>query len=806
METILLDVKYALRMLRKQPGFTIVALATLALGIGATTAIFSVLYAVLLQPLPYRDADRVIRIFAATGNGRESGASRLDFDDWKSQSRSFSSLAAYRGESADVLGGSEPERVVALQVGSGFFEAFGVKPLVGRTFDAEREVASGTPPAVISEGFWKSHFGGRAGVVGNVVRIAGSPHVVVGVLPAEFEYPWKQDLYLPLGRSDRDLSRSARNYHIVARLKDGVTLEAAAAELRTIAARQARAFPDTNAGMGVALRTLRDDLTATVRPTLWLLFGFVGLVLLIACANLAGLLVARGRGRAAEVALRGALGAKTPRLVRQLLTENVVLALIGGGLGLLIAFWISRLLASSSALDWLPLREPLLNAKVLAFAFGVSLVTAILSGIVPALRVARTELSLQKMLRRDVKDPVRRQLVAIEVALSVLLLVAAGLLGRSMFRLQNERLGFDPSSVRVLTANAPSTEEGTPAAFANATAFYDAVLQRVQGIPGVQSVAASNNFPLDAEKLQGGIALEGRNPLDEKSWQPAGWQLVSEDYFRALNIPLLRGRTFQQSDRGGVKVVVVSEELARRYWPNENAIGKRLAVPGLDSESYENFQNGKIDWITVVGTAADVRAGGPATEPMPEIYLPYFQHAVGNLKIAVRSAVAGASLDRTLDTAVRGVAADVPVRVRSYEEVLERRLAAPKLRSQLILLFAILAIVLAAGGIYGVTANWVEQRRREIGIRIAHGAKAQDVFTLFLRRAVASTFIGIVAGLLGAVWLADFLSPFLFRIDPRDPATFIGALLIATATALIATVIPAMRAARVDPAETLRYE
>ncbi len=799
METILLDVKYALRMLRKQPGFTFVALATLALGIGATTAIFSVLYAVLLQPLPYRDADRVIRIFAASSNGRESGASRLDFDDWKAQSRSFSTLAAYRGESADVLGGSEPERVVGLQVGSGFFEAFGVKPLAGRTFDADREAASGTPPAIISEGLWKSHFGGNAGVVGKVVRIAGSPHVIVGVLPAEFEYPWKQDLYLPLGRGDRDLSRSARNYHIVGRLKEGVTLEAAAAELRTIAARQARAYPDTNGGMGVALRTLRDDLTATVRPTLWLLFGFVGLVLLIACANLAGLLIARGRGRAAEVALRGALGAKTPRLVRQLLTENVVLALIGGGLGLLIAFWISRLLATSSALDWLPLHEPLLNAKVLAFAFGISLVTAIASGIVPALRVARTELSLQKMLRRDVKDPVRRQLVAIEVALSVLLLVAAGLLGRSMFRLQNEHLGFDPTSIRVLTANAPSTDE-------DPIAFYDAVLQRVRGVPGVQSVAASNNFPLDAEKLQGGIALEGRNPLDEKSWRPAGWQLVSEDYFRALNIPLLRGRAFQQSDRGGASVVVVSEELARRYWPNENAIGKRLAVPGLDSVAYENFQQGKIDWLTVVGIAADVRAGGPATEPMPEIYLPYFQHVSGNLKIAVRSAVAGASLDHTLDRAVRSVAADVPVRVRSYEEVLERRLAAPKLRSQLILLFAILAIVLAAGGIYGVTANWVEQRRREIGIRIAHGAKSQDVFTLFLRRAVASTFIGIVAGLLGAVWLADRLSPFLFRIDPRDPATFIGALLIATATALIATVIPALRAARVDPAETLRYE
>ncbi|HEX2061520.1 MAG TPA: ABC transporter permease, partial [Thermoanaerobaculia bacterium] len=265
MQTLLLDVKYALRMLRKQPGFTALALLTLALGIGATTAIFSVLYAVLLQPLPYRDADRVIRVFATSGNGRESGASRLDFDDWRAQSRSFSVLAAYRGESADILGGSEPERVVGLQVGSGFFEAFGVQPIAGRTFDADREATSGTPPAIISEGLWKSHFGGSSDAIGRVVRIAGSPHVIVGVMPASFEYPWKQDLYLPLVRGERDLSRSARNYHVVGRLNDGATIESATAELRTIAARLAQAYPDTNGGMSVTLRTLRDDLTAAVR-------------------------------------------------------------------------------------------------------------------------------------------------------------------------------------------------------------------------------------------------------------------------------------------------------------------------------------------------------------------------------------------------------------------------------------------------------------------------------------------------------------------------------------------------------------
>ncbi len=798
MQTLLLDVKYAFRMLRKQPGFTILALATLALGIGATTAIFSVLYAVLLRPLPYRDADRVVRAFANTSNGRESGASRLDFEDWRAQSRSFSTLAAYRGESADILGGSEPERVVTLQVSSGFFDAFGVKPIAGRTFDAAQATTGGTLPAVISEGLWKSHFGGSGDAVGRVVRIAGSPHVIVGVMPASFEYPWKQDLYLPLGRSERDLSRSARNYHVVGRLKKGATIESASAELRTIAGRLAQSYPDTNGGISVTLRTLRDDLTASVRPTLWLLFAFVVLVLLIACANLAGLLVARGRARSAEIALRGALGAKMPRLVRQLLTENIVLALIGGALGLVVAFWVSRLLASSSALDWLPLRQPLLNGRVLAFAFAIAFATAILSGLVPAIRIARAELSLQKLLRRDAHDPVRRHLVAVEVALAVLLLVGAGLLTRSIFRLQSERLGFDAASVRVMTVNPPADAEPS--------AFYDSVMDRIRAVPGVEAVAASNNFPLDAEKLQGGIAIEGRNAMDEKSWLPAGWQLVNEDYFQALKIPILRGRAFRSSDRGGVDVAVVSEALARRYWPNENAIGKRVAVPGLDSESYESFRSGTIAWITIVGVAGDVRAGGPASDPVPEIYLPHFQHAVGKLKIAARTTVAGAALDRTLEAAVGAVAPDVPVRVRSYEEILERRLAAPRLRSQLIVLFALLAIVLAAGGVYGVTANWVEQRRREIGIRIAHGARPRDVLALFLRRGVTSTLVGIVAGFAGAVWLADLLAPFLFRIHPRDPATFASALLVAMVTAVVATLIPARRAARVDPAETLRYE
>jgi predicted permease len=805
MSRLLFDLRYALRMLRRQKGFTAVAVATLALGIGANTAMFSVLYAVLLEPLSYDRADRVVAVYTTTSERGESGVSRLEFEDWRNQSRSFSTLAAYRGDSADVVGGNEPERVVAAAVSGGFFQTFAVAPIAGRVFDAERERGSGATPVLLSEGFWRSHFGARRDAVGSVVRIYDEPHMIVGVLPASFDYPWQPQVWLPLGSSERDTSRSARNYHVVGRLKQSVSAEQAATELRAIAARLAQTYPDSNGGVGVTLRTLRDDLTAAVRPTLWLLFGLVALVLLIACVNVANLLLARGRARTAEIALRGALGASGGRIVRQLVTESVVLAAIGGLCGIIVAIWVSRLLAQSALLDRFLIRTPALNAPVLLFALGLSLVTALVFGIIPAIRLARTELaggSLQQMMRRDVKDPLRRHLVAAEVALSVLLLIAAGLMSRSMFRLQSEPLGFDPSAMRVVRVSPPAEPNR------DWVAFYDAALEQVRALPGVTAVAASSDLPLGPDKTQGGVVIEGRPAPDEKSWLPAAWQLVSEDYFAGMRIPLRRGRAFSSDDRGGMKVAVVSETFARRYWPNGDVLGKQLAIPGLDAASYESYQKGTLDWITVAGIAADVRPGGPASEALPEIYLPYFQHPSDptNLAIAVRSPLGGGALDRAIKSAMYALAPETPVRMRSYEELLEERLAAPGLRSLLVLLFAALAIVLAAGGVYGVTSHWVEQRTREIGIRMAVGAGVRDVVLLFFRRGVVPTLIGVALGLAGAVWLVRLLVPFLFRVSPRDPLTFLGAALIAVLMVALATFIPARRASRVNPVETLRYD
>ncbi|MCU1244969.1 MAG: permease, partial [Acidobacteria bacterium] len=478
-------------------------------------------------------------------------------------------------------------------------------------------------------------------------------------------------------------------------------------------------------------------------------------------------------------------------------------AVIGGGCGLVLAFAGARLLARSAAFHAFTIHGPLLNAKVLLFALALSLATALVSGIVPALRVARAQVSgagLQESMRRDVRDRVQRHLVSVEVAFSVILLVGAGLLTRSMLHLQREPLGFNPHSMRVVNAKPPSDREPL--------AFYDALLGRLQAISGVDAIAVSSDLPLAGEKTQGGIIIEGRPVTDEKSWVPAGWQLVNDDYFRAMEVPIRRGRPFRSDDREGAGVAIVSDALARRYWPHGDALGRQIAVPGFDSDSYEHYQKGTIDWITIVGISGDVRPRGPAADPIPEIYLPYYQHpaATAGMTLAVRSSLAAASLDRMVASGAGEIAPEVPVRIRSYEELLEKQLSAPRLRSQLIVLLALLAVVLAAGGIYGVTANWVEQRKREIGIRVAHGAQGPDVLILFIRRALGSTLVGIVLGLGASIWLVHPLTPFLFHVQPRDPLTFAGAVLLAVATTIIATYIPARRASRVNPVETLRYE
>lgn len=803
MDTLLHDVRFALRTLRRIPAFTAVVIFTLAVGIGANTAVFSILYAVLLRPLPFRDSGEIVSVHRVLRDGSPAGLSWPEFDDWRRGIRSFESMALYQGGSGDLIGGSEPQRIMVASVSRGFFPLLGVPPLIGRTFDQETLPADGLPPAVISETLWRERFGGRPEAIGKTLEIKGHPHSLVGVMPHAMDFPWEPQAWIPLDGSQTEGSRTARKYHVIARLKPGVDRRAAFAELRAVAAAQDNAHQDRTV-MAAGMMSLREQLTSSMRVTLWLLFALATFVLLIACANTATLLLSRERARAGEVAMRAALGATPGRIMRQLLTESVLLALFGTAAGLLAAMIGARAMLRFSPVASAVGDAPLLSFGVLLFALAASLVTALLFGIAPAVRLARADLGAltrQGSPQRASRDLLRHQLVTAEVVLAVLLLVPAGLMTRSLLRLNGEPLGFQPDQMIVMTANVPGPLRE------RWVAYYDQLFERLGQLPGSQGVAASTDLPLSREKGKASILIEGRSAVADGNRVPASWQLVNQTYFQAMGVPILRGRGFQSADRGGSKVAVISLATAQRYWPNGDAIGARIATPGLDEESHEAFRSGAPRWITVVGIAGDVRSGGLA-EIVPELYLPYFQHPSDptNLAIAMRTSLPVAAMEKPLKQAVHAISPVVPVRVRAYRAIIDDRFAASSLRSTLIRLFAVLALVLVISGVYGVTSYWVEQRRREIGIRLALGAQGGDLVRLFLRRGMTAALIGVAIGATGAVWLTRFVEPFLYKISPTDPLVFGAAIGIALVSTFIATLLPARRAAAVAPAHALSAE
>jgi len=803
MDTIAHDLRFALRTLRRTPAFTAVAIATLAIGIGANTAVFSILYAVLLRPLPFRDAGRIVTLNRVMRNGGEVGLSWPEFADWRRTISSFESMALYRGGAGDLIGGNEPQRIMVASVSRGFFPLLGVPPLAGRTFDQETLPATGLPPAVIGETLWRERFGARPDAIGKTIDIMGHPHQLIGVMPRAMNFPWSPQAWIPLDGRQNEGSRTARKYHVIARLKPDVDPRAAAAELSAVSAAQDHANHDRTV-VGAGMVSLREELTGSMRVTLWLLFALASFVLLIACANTATLLLSRERARAGEVAMRAALGATPGRILRQLLTESVLLALFGASAGLVAAVLGARAMLRFPLVEAAVGEAPVLSLGVLLFALAASLLTALLFGIAPAVRLARADLGAltrQGSSQRASRDLLRRQLVTAEVMLAVLLLVPAGLMTRSLLRLNGEPLGFRPDQMLVVSANAPGALRETW------VAYYDQLLERLGRLPGAQGVAASTDLPLSREKGRASILIEGRSAPDDANRVPASWQLVNDAYFRTMSVPILRGRGFQSADRGGIAVAVVSLATVQRYWPNGNAIGARIATPGLDEESHEHFRAGAPDWITIVGIAGDVRSAGPG-EVVPELYLPYFQHPSDptNLSIAVRTPLPSAAMEQTVKQAVHAISPVVPVRIRTYQSILDDRFAASSLRSMLIRLFAILALALVISGVYGVTSFWVEQRRREIGIRLALGAQGRDLVLLFIRRGMTAALIGVAIGATGAVWLTRFVAPFLYKVSPTDPLVFGAAVAIALLSTFLATLLPARRAAEVAPAHALRAE
>jgi len=796
-----MDFKFALRSLGKNPGFTALAVIIMALGIGANTAVFSVVNAVLLRPLPYRDPGRIVTLASLWKKSGGAGqVSAPDFHDWHDQSSAFSAMAYYDDDSMAVMSGTSAEYAQVAEVTPEFFQVFAVEPAVGRFFSPEELQQGGAGAVVISYSYWQSHFGSNADALGQSIRMLGKSFRIAGVLPPRFHFPNETDIWLPANVVFPETeSRSAHNYLVVGRLKAGVTLERAQAQMTAIGARLEERFKDSNAGKSVLVMRMRDEMVRNVKLTLYLLLGAVALVLLIGCANVANLLLARATARTREIAIRAAVGASRGRIVRQLITESAVLALIAGSLGLLMAKWGSDALVALAPGNVPRLGESGIDGWVLAFTLGLSIVASLLCGLAPALQISRVDLNetLKQGAGRGVAGGragrMRASLVVVEVALSVVLLSGAGLLIRSFVALQNVALGFRPEHVLVMESSVPASglEETR-----RATRFYKDLLADLATLPGVSAVGGTRTPPGKAGSY--GSYFIDHLGGEQMNGTQAVFSVVTPGAFGTLGIPLKRGRDFDESDGYDAPfTAVINEALARKSFAGQDPLGRTIYC-GFDS----------IKAMKIVGVVGDTRQYGPAAEPWPEIIMPYEQHprSAAALNILVRTPAAGGALWTPIQGRVRARSAEVPVKFTSMETLLSENTAAARFRTLLLGIFAALAVGLAMAGVYGVVAYAVGQRANEIGLRMALGADSGDVLRLILRQALTLTGMGLVVGLIAAVGATRMLASMLFEVKASDPATYAGVAALLGAVSLAASYIPARRAARVDPALALRQE
>ncbi|HZM69838.1 MAG TPA: ABC transporter permease [Candidatus Cryosericum sp.] len=816
METLRQDVRYGIRSLLKSPGFTLVAVLALALGIGANSAIFSVVNGVLLRPLPYPEPDRLMTVWQNNlkRGWHEDVVTPADYLEWRAQSRSFEAMAAHMGRGFNLRAGKEAERIRGSLVSADFFKVLGATPQMGRAFLPGDAGGQGGRVALISHALWQKTFGGDPEIVGRAITLDSEPFTVLGVTPPGFEFPesseaWAlapkgvpENPWLPPGTEITTL-RGLHYFPVIARLKAGVTRAEAQAEMDAIAARQAAEHPDTNADTGVEIVPLHQHLVGEVRPALLVFLGAVGLVLLIACANVANMSLARSAARRREVAIRTALGATRVRLLRQCLTESVLLALLGGGAGLLLALWGCDLLLALKP-DTLPGASAVgVDGRVLLFTVVLSVLTGLLFGIAPALQASFSSPleALQEGGRSSSAGPrtrlLRSVLVVSEMAIALVLLSGSGLLVRSFLRLQSVEPGLLIDSV--LTVRLWTPEASYPDG-AKQSQFYSEVLRRVQALPGVESVAATTDLPLSGTDSYLGFQIEGRPSAGPGDGPESGLHQVTPDYFRTLGIPILRGRPLNASDvDGALSVKVVSKTLADRYWPGEDPIGKRI--------SYGTNEKNEPQWSTVVGVAGDVRQKGLHAEPRPEAYTSALQWPSRYMTLIVRSPLDPATLAEAVRREVRAVDPAVPAYgVKTLREVLDGSLAARRFNMAVLMAFAAVAVALASIGLYGVIAYMVTQRTHEIGVRLALGARPADVLRLVVRHGMALALAGVAFGVLGALALTRALASLLVGVAATDPWTFSTVGLLLSAVAFLACLVPALRAARVEPMTALRSE
>jgi len=805
MESLFQDIKYGFRMLYKHAGFTGIAAFTLALGIAGSITIFSIVDAVLLRPLPYPNAGRLVAVYETSKTGDLMPISRLDLEDLQRQSKSLETLEAYGTGQWDLIGGSEPERVLGAAVTPGFFSVFGVQPILGRTFKPGDPSEFNT--IVIGEGLWRSRFGGQPSALGQTVKVLGGTHTIIGVLPSNFDFPSAARMWIPLDLSQDDSERSAHNYRVVANLKPGANLAGAQTEISSIAARLEKDYPKSNKGVGAKLVSLRDVLSGNVRDSLILLLVLVGFLLLIASANVAGLLVVRMTSRYTEIAARTALGASRSRLVRQLLTESLLLSLPSGLLGLVFSTLLNGIVKRFTPGYLLPSQQPGLDALIFVFIVGISITASFLAGLIPSWRLTKVE-GVPGLQRTSAHDPwlqrLRKGLVALQVSLSLMLLIGAGLTTKSFYKLENERIGVNPQHLLVVEANAGASSKEPE----KIVRFYTDVIERLRALPGVVAASGVNGVPLSGRAPNGGVLIDGRPSKDERDWPSAGWHLVDYGYFQTMEIPILRGRGFLPEGEESIRAAIVNETIVKRYWPDENPIGKRIALPGLDKTTYQHFREGNNDWFTVVGVAGDVREDGLGITPGPEVYLPFYQHpyATRFLSLVLRTSLPQGTLEPSIKHEIRSLNSDSPVRMREYTELTQQTVRAPRFRSFLTCCFAVLAVLLAMVGIYGLVSQSVNQRRHEIGIRLALGAQQGDVVRLMLLQGFRLVAIGLLLGLAFAFTMSRLMNRFLYGVNHNDIIIFAAATLFIGITAVLASYFPARHATQIDPSVVLRSE
>jgi len=810
------DIRYAVRMLRKNPGFAAVVVITLALGIGANTAIFSFVNAVILNPLPFPDSDRLVVINEISKEGAEIGVSLLNFRDWQVRAKSFEEIGGYRFDTFNLSGMSSPQRLIGQEVTGNYFRILGVQPQLGRTFTEEEEKFTPVGTAVlISDSLWRTTFGSDANILGRTLNLGGYDYWVIGVMPPRFEFVRKTDLWAPLGGwlAPNSAWFHRENYmglEALAKLKPGISVSQGDVEMRQLAAQMAKENSETNSGASAYARSLQSMIVHEVRSTLLVLMGAIGFVLLIACVNVANLSIARALVREQEMGIRMALGAGRRRLIRQMLNESLLLSLLGGLAGILCARWLLSALIKLAPPNLARIDDVQLSGRVLLFTAGITLLTGLMFGLLPAWSATRTKPAIVFSQRSSTSGPLRRclfdGLLVAEIALALVVVTGAGLMTRTMYKIAHVDPGFQSDHVLTMQLDVQDPKY-------NATkleSFRRDVLTNVKAIPGVESAALTLSLPIEGSRW-GSIFIVGDQPVPSRAQIPhAQFNPISPEYIKTMRIPLLKGRVLTEADtENSPHVVLINETMARRFWPNENPIGKRVK---------QGWPEQTTPWREIVGVVGDVKLQGVIEQTPLHIYLPISQNSISSMYLAVRTHVEPQSLTAPIQAAVHAVDSQIPLyEVRTMEDRMQRAVVSQRAAMILLSAFAVVAVLLAVVGIYGVISWGVVQRTREMGVRMALGALRRDVMWLVLRRCSLLVLSGVSLGLLGAFALTRVLgaslsevgpgkTPLLFGVKALDPITFIVAPILLAVVAILACCLPARRATKVDPLVALRYE